>query len=639
MNKILSLVFSGMLVLGANAQTTPATVPTTQPFGKIDKADLEMKACDFEKDANAEVLFDKGDVYFDQEYNIVFDRHTRVKIFNDNGKNEANIRIEYSGGNHDESISNIQAETLNLTGGAVEVTKVDKKLIYTQVVDKYTTALTFTFPNVKPGSVIEYKYSITTPYLDNFPSWYFQNDLPTRYSELNTTVPNVLYYKSLVMVTLPFVKNTDEVKALANIPSISDEPLMSSRRDNAQRILYELKSINVVGYTKGFSDSWQKVGEEEAGNDDFGGQFRRKLPGEEDIINKAKTIGSTDDKIAFIFNEVKNGMKWNEDDKPHTDAGTAEAWVKKTGNSTEINLILNHLLQKAGIRSLPMLVSTRGHGKVNPAYPSRYQFNRTVVYIPIDSANFYVLDATKKYNTFKEIPKSLLNGLGLYIDKDNKKYDLVFLQKTSPVREIAAINAEIKPDGKMNGNVQVNSFSYNRIDEIERYKTEGEEKYIKALTNGDNSLKVTALKLDNMDVDTLPLSRTFNFDYDLTGSDENYIYFKPNLFVSNYNKDFLSEKRFTDIDFGHPVYNTLNGNYKVPPGYKVDAAPKSVSMSMPDNSISFKRIVGVQDGSVVVRYSLFIKKSLYFKENYAEFHEFFKKMAEMMDEQVVLKKG
>ncbi|MDB5024116.1 MAG: hypothetical protein JWP78_1871 [Mucilaginibacter sp.] len=45
MNKFFTLLFLGTLSVTANAQT----VPSTQPFGKIDKADLEMKACDFEK--------------------------------------------------------------------------------------------------------------------------------------------------------------------------------------------------------------------------------------------------------------------------------------------------------------------------------------------------------------------------------------------------------------------------------------------------------------------------------------------------------------------------------------------------------------------------------------------------------------
>jgi hypothetical protein len=639
MNKFFTLLLFCAVSLSVNAQAQPS-VPTTQPFGKIDKADLEMTSCDFEKDANAEILFDKGSIYFTAEYDMVFERHIRIKILNEKGKDEGNIRIEYAGGDQSEYLSNVQAETINSDNGVIAITKVEKKLLYTQTIDKIYKALTFAFPDVRAGSVIEYKYSITTSYLDDFPDWFFQNDIPTRYSEFNTSIPGALYYKSLVMVSMPFVKNTDDIKALANIPSIADEPFMSSHRDNAQRIFYELKSISVPGYMKTYSDSWNKVGEDEAGFDDFGGQIRRKLNGEDDILNKAKSLSSSTDKISYIFNEVKNNIKWNDVNVRYTNDGTSEAWGKKTGNSTEINLVLCHLLQKSGIKALPMLVSTKKHGKVNPAYPSRLQFNKTVAYIPIDSANYYVLDATNKYNIWNETPSGLLNGFGLYVDRDNKKYDLVFLQKTTPVRVVTLVSAEINPDGKMNGTVQKNSFSYYRIDDVESYKTDGEEKYTKALINGDNNLKISALKFENMEVDTLPLTQSFEFNLDLTGSDENYIYFKPNLFASDYNNnDFLSEHRYSDIDFGYQSSSALNGIYKIPAGYKIDAMPKSVSMAMTDNSIVFKRMVVAQDDKVVVRYSLSYRKSLFFKENYTELHEFYKKMNEMLNEQIVLKKS
>ncbi|MDF2434413.1 MAG: hypothetical protein JWP44_4044 [Mucilaginibacter sp.] len=621
-----------------NAQTQPV-VPPTQPFGKIDKADLEMKACDFEKDANAEVLFDKGSVYFTPDYDLVLERHVRTKIFNDKGNDEANVRIEYFGGDRSEYITGVQAQTINLNNGNVEITRVDKKLIYTQTVDKLRMALVFSFPNVKPGSVVEFKYTLTAQSVADFPDWYFQAHIPTRYSEFATVVPNILYYKKLEMVNHPFVKNTDEVRSMANIPSLHDEPYMSSRKDNLDRILYQLGGINAGASSKSFSDTWTKVGEEEMDFEVFGGQLKRKLDGEELILSKAKSMSSNDEKIAYIFNEVKSRMKWDEHDERYTSDGTVKAWEKKIGNSTEVNLILYHLLFKAGLNAYPMLVSTKKNGKVNPAFTSRYQFNRTVAYIPIDSNRNYVLDATGKYNIYNETPASLLNGFGFYMDKENKKYELVFLQRTSPVRQVTMINADIKPDGKISGTAQLNSFSYNRINAVTRYKTDGEKKYIDYLRDDNNNLKISSIKFENMEVDTLPLTQNINFSQELTGSDENYIYFNPNLFTSQHDNPFLNENRYTTIDFGYKGNYFINGIYKEPAGYKIDAMPKNITMSMPDKSMVFKRIVAEQDGSIVVRYSIDYNKSVYFKENYPELHEFFKKMHEMLNEQIVLKKS
>jgi hypothetical protein len=659
MIKPYSLLILGMFALVANAQTT-APIPTLQPYGKIDKEDLELKSCDFEKDANAEVLFVKGDVYYDDAFNVTKEYHKRIKIFNDNAKDAANIKIEFYGGNRSESVFSIQAETINLVDGKIEITKLDKKLIYLQHLDKLRDAYTFTMPDVKAGSVIEYQYKWNSPVFYNFPDWYFQEKIPVRYSELNTEIPEMLYFKTQTRTREPYAKHTTssvgrsegtgadaipynnerELRAMANLHSLPDEPYMNSDVDNLQGIIFELTSVRPLGgFLTSFIDSWAKVGGALADDDDFGSQLKRKLNNEEAIISKASALKTQDEKIAYIFNEVKNTMKWNEVDRWYTNDGTAKAWENKTGNSAEINLILYHLLKKSGVKAYPMVVSTRDHGKVNAVYPFIRQFNRAVVYIPVDSTKDYILDATGKYNIYNEIPENLLNSSGLYIDKESSTYDIIFLKKNEQVRQVTLITAEIKPDGKMSGTVQVNSFSYYRINTVESYKTDGEKKYTDNLTDGDNNLKISSLKFENMEVDTLPLTQNIGFNLDLTGSDENYIYFKPNIFASEYRNVFLSDNRFTDIDFSFKQNVALSGIYKIPQGYKIDAMPKSVNMAMPDNSITFKRMVAEQDGSIVVRYTLNFKRAIYSKENYPEFHEFFKKMNEMMNEQIVLKKG
>jgi len=666
--KLFTLILSCASVIAVNAQT--AGVPGVDPFGKVSQADLDLKKCDFEPDANAEVLFQSGNVYYNDDLRtIMSDIHRRVKIFNDNGKGEADIHIKYLSDSHFEYITGLQAETINVVDGKQEITKLDKKQIFTKAIDKYWSEITFTFPNVKAGSIIEYKYRWNTSYSLNMPMWYFQDKVPTRYSELSTSIPDVFYFRPQPHIFRSLVKNSStsegrslqdtwkdddghlqveslpynlniEVKAMANIPSLPDEPFMSAFIDNAESLRFQLISIKPIGgFAKIGNDNWAKVAGTLIDDEDFGGQLNRKLTNEDDIINKAKALKSDDEKIAYIFNQVKNTMKWNEVDDWYTIDGTSKAWDNKTGNSAEINLILYHLLKKSGLAVFPMAVSTRSHGKVLPFYTSTVQFNRAVVYIPVDSTKNYILDATGKYNVYNQTPSELLNSSGLYIDKSNKKYNMVFIKNDQPVRQVVLVTAEIKPGGKLEGSAVINSGGYTRISAIEKYKKDGEKKYIDYLRDNDNSLNITSLKFENMDTDTLPLIQNVDFKLDLAGSDENYIYLNPNILTSLKTNPFLSENRMTDIDFGYMRNFTISGSYKIPAGYKIDAMPKSVTMSMPDKSLTFKRIAGEQDGLVMVRYTILFNKVQYFKEDYPDFHEFFKKMQEMLNEQVVLKKG
>jgi len=559
---LLSGVFSTVY-----AETSPA--PVVQPYGKVDQADLEMKACDFEKDANAEVLFEKGNAYFTgytrsyvlglQATNEV---HRRIKIFNDNGKDAANIRLVYASYNNFENIGDIQAETINLVNGKIEITKLDKQQIYKRSINKLESEIAFTFPNVKPGSIIEYKYNLNVNNFTYLPSWDFQDRLPIRYSEYTTAVPDYMDFRPLPHINQPLIKNTRSsenytgyeiettTRAMAYVPSIPYEPFMSSFRDNVQSINFELMAIKPRGgRTISGTNTWAKIGGELADEDSFGGQFKRKLNNEEVIISKAKTLKTDDEKIACIFSEVKNAMKWNGLNTWYTIDGTAKAWDNRSGNSAEINLILYHLLKECNIEAYPMVVSTREHGKVSLYFTSLAQFNKAVVYIQVDSTKNYVLDASGKNNLYNVVPAELLNSPGFCIDKKKNLFELVNLRNDVPATQLVSVSGSISPDGKLKGTLEINSESYNKIAAIDKYKAIGEKKYIEYLRDNNNDLSISSIKLENMDVDSLPLTQKAEFELGLPGSDGNYIYLNPNLFTPLKSNPFLNEKRSTDIDF------------------------------------------------------------------------------------------
>ncbi|MCR8557544.1 DUF3857 domain-containing protein [Mucilaginibacter sp. BJC16-A38] len=636
MNKFYLMCLTCFISLSAGAQTEPPTVDPVMPFGKIDKVDLEATSCDFEPDANAEILFDKGSLGVYIGTHLSFDRHTRIKIFNDKGKNEANIHLQYYATGDVENIGEIQAETINLNNGNIEFTKVDNSLIYRRMVDKYRMEISFSFPNVKPGSVIEFKYSRISR-ISDVPNWYFQNDIPTRYSEINTTFPEELTYSSLVQVHHPFMVSSPSKRAMAYEPSLTDEPYMTSIKDNADKILFQLTALKTESVYAHANDTWKKVGLEIDEYDGFGGQFGKSLKGESLIIAKAKKLADNNEKIAYIFNEVKNTMKWDGFNESVVNDGTSAAWDKKTGNSTEINLILYRLLKKSGVTVYPMLVSTKRYGKVNRTYTNADQFNKTVVYAPFDN-DFYILDATGKYNVYNQTPEDLLNGTGFYFDRDEDKFELINIMDNAPVRKTISLTAEIKPGGKMSGTAHINSYGYNRISDAERYTRDGEKKYLEYLTGNDNNLKVSALKMENMAIDSLPLAQSIDFNIDLPGADENYIYFNANLFSLMHTNPFINENRHTNIDFGFCNNYVVNASFKMPAGYKIDAMPANTTMSLPDGSINFKRVLAQEDGVVAARFVISFKRSTFLKEDYPGLHDFYKKMYEMLNEQIVLKK-
>ena len=614
----------------AVSQKLAADIPTTQPYGKIDIADLELKQCDFEKDANAEILFDKCLIRPDDLRKM--QRHIRIKIFNDHGKKAANVhliyRTEFFAA---KTLKFLEGETINLVDGNVVVTPIDKKQIYIEKLNKNFSALIFTFPNVKAGSVIEYKYESNPP-----STWFFQDELPTRYSEIETNdqpgyfIGAEFYLRQTLVANNGEGRDSKQVRALANVHSLPNEPFMTGRTINLQRVVFSGNFFT--------SGGWDMVTDELVNAKYFGGHLNEKLTGEEKIYAKAATLKTNGEKIAYLFDTVKNVMKWDEKNFFMTVDGIAAAWDKKTGNSGEINLILYHFLNNAGLGANPMIVSTIDFGIIDPTKADPYAFNNTVVLTHPDSTRYYVLDASSKFNLYNTVPFNILNTYGLAIDIKKKAYALVKVEDKSSEVQLVFLNADIKAEGKMSGTAEITSDSYNKITALKKYQTGGREKYIDSLRNLDNNLKIISFNFENAAVDSLPLTQKLAFSLNLTGSDEQYIYFKTNLFSGLEDNPFKSEGRYSDIDLGYRANFSMNGIYNIPKNCKIEALPKSITIVMPDNSIVFKRIVAQDNGSILVKYIINHKQTMYTLDKYQDVRGFYQKMYELLNEQIVLKK-
>jgi hypothetical protein len=611
-----------------NGQSRPA-IPEVESYGKVSMADMEMTSCDFEKNANAEILFDVGKMT-----DAVMERHVRIKIFNQFGMGWANFRIEYPYFETKFGVAEVQGETFNLVDGKVEVTPLDKKQIYIEKTNRYISTVVFALPNVRPGSVIEF-----TSKMNFNGNWYFQNNIPTRYSEIKTDFSPSAYtsFKFVPYVTMPYAKDVganndyNQTKAMAYVPSLPKEPFVNSSIAALQRVEF-MGIINNYG-------TWQSIGELLSKGYDHNQYIDVRLPDEDDILAHARALKSDDEKIACIFDYVKNNLNWNKIDDFYPEESTSYAWTKKTATLAQINWILVHLLKKTGIKCYPVITADKATGKMNPALPNILQMRNMVALIPVDSATNYVLDASDKLNMYNVIPANYLNIFGLLIDRDNESYNMVFLNSEKPVVQSAYFNVEIKPDGKMTGAAEITSDSYNRYAAEKNYKLLGEKLYLDSLLGKDNSIKITSFKMENMDIDSLPLTQKIEFSQYLAGADEHYIYFNTNPFSIMGENPFKGDKRFADIDFGYRQDFSISGIYKIPNGYKAETLPKNVTSFMPDKSIMFKRMVAQDNGTIVVRYTLDHKKSIYFAKDYDDIKAFYKNMYDMLNEQIVLKKS
>ncbi len=627
-------------------------------FGKIDKADLLLTECEFDKDAVAYKLLDYGDVHYvrgNNIFNIETKRRVRIKILKDKGLDLANIKIKFYSKSNYENVNDISGVTYNLdNAGNIITSKLEKNSIYVKKIDNQVSEVAFTLPEVKIGSVIEYKFTDSKSSYAHIADWYLQDDIPTRVSMYRILVPEIFKFTSQVMAyqkveqknenfretlaisgrTLNYNSN-EKTYTLKNIPALRDEPFMSAAKDYLQRIVFQLSQIDYGdGVIEEVRSTWPKLTESLLDDEDFGRQLRKNIPHTASLDEALKSEKDKYKKMVLIHDFVRRNMNWNGAEGIYTENGIKAAWDKKTGSNSEINLILINLLKDAGLETYPLLVSTRDNGAVNTFYPFLRQFNNTLACVVIGDKK-YVLNGADKYNPAWLIPYDVINNDAFIVD--TQKGGWIYLDDDKDIyQNIVSIYSEVTGDGMMTGDANISSSGYCKNPRVKKWKedkTAFKDDFSKAFTG----IKIENIEVTNEDVDTMPLEQKVKFSLPLSSSGD-YKYFSVNLFQGLEKNPFIADERQTDIDFGYNQAYILVGKIYIPDDYEFEELPKNIRMIMPDTSIILQRMMQVADNSVDLRVTVNFKKPFYPATMYPEFQEFYKKLYAALNEQVVIKK-
>jgi hypothetical protein len=639
-NSILTLAIIFLIPFITHAQLFP-------DYGIVSPEERLMKECAFDKDAAAVVLINEAIADHDDEYHLITHHHVRIKILKEKGFDEANVSLHFYRKDDFEFIDKLEGVVINTeASGEVTSEKLSKKAIYTREINERIGAVNFTFPNVKVGSIIEYEYRSFMKNYNGLDDWDFQGELPVIKSKFTLTVlPTTEFaYRINKRADIPVSARVEKESGrvlfeMNNIPALTDESYMDAREDYIQKVIFQLSGYNNNGLgKKNFMTSWDEVIRELLITKEFGNQLGKNIPGTGAFTDGIKKMTiAEEDKMKMVYNYVRSNMKWTNVYSKYAIDGVKDPWEKKKGSSGEINLILINLLKDAGLEVYPALVSERFHGKVNVDYPFLDQFNTVFACVVINGKKYY-LDATDEYTPAHVIPKDILNTTALIVHKKNG--GLVNISNDS-LQYSDFISAEVTLDDKgiFSGEAYIKSDGYSRIEKLNDYKDEGQEKYIKSYYQ-KNGITINDFEFSNINNDSLPAEQKFKFSTSLAGSGD-YIYIPINIFTGFEKNPFIVNNRFSNVNFGYKRTVTANIFINLPKNYIVDALPKTVKMTTPDNDIVFNRTVTYdkESHSLVCMLVFNFKKSLYSLDEYPILKEVYKKMFDYLKEPVVLKKN
>ena len=292
-------------------------------------AELQLASYDKDTTANALVLYEHANTYLSEKYDLDFktDFYYRIKLFDNTSFHRATIKVKLY---KKEKIREIEAYSYNLENGNIVKTKLLASDVYTKDIDKNWTEVTFTIPAIKEGTVIEYQYSVISPY-SRIDDWYFQSDIPKLKSDFTISYLGNYKYKIRLTGYLKLDRNDKKVEknclhvprvgrgdcanilyGIDNIPAFKEEDYMLSKENFISRISFDLISISRTdGSIIKFSKTWKDV-DRSFKNDFFDGQiakkkfFKNKLP---------KKIVETEDDLErakLVYKLIQDRFNWNE---------------------------------------------------------------------------------------------------------------------------------------------------------------------------------------------------------------------------------------------------------------------------------------------------------------------------------------
>lgn len=665
MQKNALLFLTLMLCIGVSTAYAQTTQPIKREFkfGKIAPTEFEVKASGQDSSASAIKLFDVGDCYF--EYNptggfiYVFERHIRYKILNKNGYDLANYRVELyrSSNSAKEDLNFMDAATYNMVDGKMVTSKLNKDAKFTEEFNKNYVIKKFALPNVKEGSIIEFKYKIKSDFIFTLRGWKFQSNIPTLWSEYNVKIPEYLTYKNNLsgyyQVDHPLHQNISasyvpgltsnavyDKYCVANVPALKEEPYVTTMDDYTPKMDFELRATQFPGELyKDFNGSWPKIINGLAEDENFGGFINKNGFAKSALTGILKGEKDTLAAVKLIFNYVKNNLKWNKEySKYANETNPKSIFEKKTGSSADINLALLSLLKEAKIDAYPVLISTRENGE-HPGYPVVSAFNNVIGVTQIGN-NLYFLDATDKDLPAGMLDYENLSHQGFYMDLKSFNGKWLSTEPSVSSEKIFVYNMTLDKENKLTGKINQYSKGYSALNLRNKYrKTNNETEFVKDFKKDKTGLEVSNYKIDNLD--NLDELLTESMDVVIEDNVEeagNLVYFTPLLFERTKENLFKLEQRKFPVDFAYPFKESYRIMVNFPDDYEIDKLPKGGIYKLPEDNGTFTISYVTEGKTLMVKSTINVSKSLYTPEEYFDLKELFKTVVEKQAEQIVFKK-
>ncbi len=641
---IISLLFLSCMV---SAQENYSTQP-----GKVTQYEIGMT--EYPQDANAEavVLYDLGDYFFQGDENrgfvLIMKRKVKIKILKEAGIPYANFEIPYYNDKDErEEVNEIKATTYNMEGGNLVKTSLDSKNIFDEKVNEKTHVKKVALSNVHVGSIVEYSYTIVSPFKVNIREWNFQRRIPVVLSNLKYKAIPYYAYTYILKGANKFDIFSSEAQrddihfgnlvyremeynfGMKNLPAFKDEEFITSPEDYMVSAKFQLSQIFYpTGGKKDIMSTWPEISNELIKAEEFGKYINNsEKEGKKIVPTLDLATKSPEEQIRIISDFVKSRYSWNKNYGEFAYVNLSTFMKEQKGNVGNINLFLTGLLKASGLDAYPVVLSTRQNGAINRNYPFEQFFNYVIAMVKVGDKIIFV-DATEPLLYYSELPIRCINVQALVVKPKIEEW-VVTKQKVNAMEQkkfAIAIDPEKK---KVNANVTFSGIGYKSYElrDIYEGKNENLAKYLK------DNYKIEVSEVKNVEDKGLNKPFEFSFNYNPSiESNDGKLFIQPFCNLNLHENPFKQTKRTLPVDLIFIRGEIYSSTITIPKGYKVEYMPeKAISEDVLMN-IAYN--IDHSDDKILITASYMMKKNLYDADSYlglkADFNYFIKKLSDMI---------
>lgn len=613
----------------------------------ISKPDLSINTFKKDSTANALVLYEYGNSFVNKNtYKINFEFKQKLKIINEKGFDKATIKIYlYKSDDAEVKIKKLKATTYNLVNNELKKTELESEHVYTKNLNKNYDEVTFTFPNIKAGSVLTYSYMLIDPFPYKFIPWEFQADIPKLYSEYNTSIPgNYLYHIKLVGER-DLAVNKSEMERnclkhgsgsradcyvskyiMKDIPALIEEDYMTDLDNFKSRIEYELNTFKGFdGTINYYTKTWETVDKELKVDFNIGKQLRKLNLSKLVLADSIISIADSTKKAKAIFNFVKKNYKWDGKHNLFKETSVKNLIRDGTGSAAEINILLHNLLKENEFNVSPVLLSTRNNGFATRVFPVISDFNYLIPQVKI-SEKTYFLDATSSYHFFGEIPFKCLNQYGRLLDfKNASSWVNINPINNSSINYFSELDLK---ENKMTGEIKSRYLNYKALQKKQSYYTNTSD-YLDPIKNNTKKYEVHHISVKSSNIN----SNKFEDRKEITINDleliDNKIYFNPFIETFFNQNPFKLQNRTYPIDFGYNDSFNYYLSLTLDESHKLIDYPKNEVIKFSDNSAGVSFSISEVNNKILVNFKLYFKEAIYSPENYQAIKNLFSKVIDI----------